>query len=182
LAGRQARSAVLRILSALYWAIGALAIFLGLSEMAILLSKGELLTAFAGNTAARIEIPVPYTNFLVPILPPSAIMLGVFLVLCERKYGWRAMPLTLMCAGAFDIIWNRDLFAAIWSANFWAFFQLVLLVGGWLLAGRPGFKFTWAFPLAIALFAITNATYNQPFELGLLVFVYVSAVFGPEAK
>jgi len=158
----------------IYYFISIVAVAAGFYYIYTYDGLSNLSQAFPGNFNDRIEIPVPFTHYLLPILPPSAFALGISLFFYERKFGWRALPLIFMVSGAFDFLWNRDAITFIFQGDFWVFFQLAIMIGGWLAAGRPKFLSTKYLFICLFLFAVTNFTYNQPFEFGLLLYVYTS--------
>ena len=163
----------------LYWLIGLSAI--GIALFYLIAYSGKYIPPPAnmpngvfGNFNTLIEIPIPFTSYLLPIYPYSAIMLGVFLIALEHKFGWRALPLLLMAAGAFDVIEKQAIAVRIYKDPFWLTFQLILMVGGWVLSGRPTFKTKdWSLPLVIvSLLVCAQTQFYDFFELSLYIFVY----------
>ena len=182
--GEEVASQLYLPIKLLYWIIGSVSILVALYYLIAYSSKNippppSMPNGFNGTFNTLIEIPIPFTHYLFPIYPYSAIMLGVFLIALEHRFKWRALPILLMSAGAFDIIEKQAVSVRIFTDTFWLSFQLLLLIGGWLLAGRPTFNpysyYFVAFFVCLVLFAQTQ--FYDFYELSLYAFVYKCTVF-----
>ncbi len=168
-----------RLFTFLYWYIGIIAIGAGTYNILVHDTANHFATVFVGGLYDVVEIPLPYTHYLLPILPLSAILLGASLIVLERKFSWRALPLLMMGAGAYDITsqWQPPIWTQrIVEGQFWAYFQLAQLLGGWALAGFPSLKGNRYLAILIISYVIFSSTeYYIIFEGCLYLYIYKAA-------
>lgn len=114
-------------------------------------------------------------NFIVPVYPVSFIMLGLFLFALDRRYGLLAIPLLVMSIGALDVLGRvpEQEYALVLNLSPSLLFQIVLMVGGYFLAGRPHFQITpwfWLMLVSFLLFVDSRAyhIFNATFYLYIL--------------
>lgn len=144
------------------------------------LSLYEMFTGYVprGSNADRFLVGFPLGPYVLPVLPISIVILGVFLLALDIKNPLLAFPLWLMGCGAFDIIGDFNLLGRLIGADFWVFFQLGLMLGGWALAGLPRFAANWWLVAAGAIFILTIGPSGdgRPFEIALFAYVATSTI------
>ena len=165
----------MRFSALVYWFFGFLAIAVGLWYLYRFDLPSGFAYVFHDDLHDAIELPLPGTNYLLPIQPFSAIILGVFLILLERKFGWRAFPLLIMGAGIYDISsqWQLPVWTyRLWQGEFWAHLQLAELGIGYALAGFPRFKTAkYLLPLILAYVVFSSTIYYYVFIVALYLYI-----------
>ena len=122
-------------------------------------------------------------NRFIPILPISILLLGLLMVGLDRTNPKIALPLWVMACGAFDVFGQGNLIGRLTDGDFWPWFQLCLVGGGWALAGFPRFKVNrWLVLLAVT-YLLTLGTDpklspagGRPFEIAFFLYVITSTV------
>lgn len=160
----------LQALKPVHFIYGALAAF------SILLGVTFLLT---GGYWHLVKIPLGLIVWQV--YPPSLIIIGVFLMLLTRKYGSLALPLLVMGVGAFDTFSAFGLAFMKMDLGQLFFLQLILMVGGWLIAGRPRFRFhwtliAWILSLGLSLTGVGGGYLEHLYEVLLYGYVFYGTV------
>ena len=169
----------MRFSALVYWFFGFLAIAVGLWYLYRFDLPSGFAYVFHDDLHDAIELPLPGTNYLLPIQPFSAIILGVFLILLERRFGWRAFPLLIMGAGMYDIAsqWQLPVWTyRLWQEQFWAYFQLAELGIGYVLAGLPKFKADKYLLLLVVAYVVFSSTiYYCLFIVALYLYIWKCA-------
>jgi hypothetical protein len=155
--GHPGDGSALRPLRVLSWGIGAGAVFQGLFT---LLTRGPFAEAY-------------FTY------PDALIAGGVALILYDRKFLDRGMPMLLMAVGARALLERAQenplgMFTTpgLWSPALVLLLQFGAVLLGWHLAGRPVFEMNRWLYLAGLAFVIFSASRLYP-VFGDLVYVYV---------
>jgi hypothetical protein len=165
----------MRFSALVYWFFGAFAVLVGLWYLYRFDLPSGFALVFHDDLHDAIELPLPETNYLLPIQPFSAIILGVFLIFLERKFGWRAFPLLIMGAGIYDISsqWQLPVWTyRLWQGEFWAHLQLAELGIGYALAGFPRFKTAkYLLPLILAYVVFSSTIYYYVFIVALYLYI-----------
>jgi hypothetical protein len=165
----------MRFSALVYWFFGAFAVLVGLWYLYRFDLPSGFALVFHDDLHDAIELPLPRTNYLLPIQPFSAIILGVFLIFLERKFGWRAFPLLIMGAGIYDISsqWQLPVWTyRLWQGEFWAHLQLAELGIGYALAGFPRFKTAkYLLPLILAYVVFSSTIYYYVFIVALYLYI-----------
>ena len=169
----------MRFSALVYWFFGAFAVLVGLWYLYRFDLPSGFALVFHDDLHDAIELPLPGTNYLLPIQPFSAIILGVFLILLERRFGWRAFPLLIMGAGMYDIAsqWQLPVWTyRLWQEQFWAYFQLAELGIGYVLAGLPKFKADKYLLLLVVAYVVFSSTiYYCLFIVALYLYIWKCA-------
>lgn len=149
-------------------------------------TSSSLSAAFTGAGATDQQlVGFPIDNIIIPILPVSILILGLFMFALSYFNPKIAVPLWLMGCGAFDIMGDADpnvisrvMGSIQGSHDFWVFFQLALMFGGWLLAGLPKFKANWWLGLVVIMLILTPGFGGdgRPFEIALFAYIATSTI------
>ena len=148
----------------------------------------QMFSGYNPNAIDTQLVGFPLGVKILPILPISIVILGVFMLALNKTQTKLAIPLWLMGCGAFDILGDTDpnvisrVIGGVQApgdpGSFWVFFQLALMFGGWFLAGMPRFKANWWLGLLIIMLVLSPGFGGdgRPLEISLFAYIAVSTI------